>query len=258
MKMMLGVFTVALIGGCAVDNGTNAGESEGESSDALSGNSTPDDGDLAVVGISYVNATNQVSYLCTGVLVTPRVVLTAGHCTVALQSGVVFVGKGPGNFPEVVTIKAHYAHPNYTSGSATGLNDIGAVVLERPITTASPLAISQANLSAVPLPLSAKLVGYGLTDPNNPNSLGTKRVGFAQITKVNPTEFKFSKNQGPNSALACGGDSGGPAIVNVGGAEVVVGIAVRSFCGINGQGPTFYTRVDAFQGLIQDWIRSAG
>lgn len=198
-------------------------------------------------------------WFCTGVLIAPNVVLTAGHCAPRITRvylkgrSVLLTGQG-----EVIEVKAVHVHPDYDMRYVPA-NDIALLVLERdsqvpPIELATRAEVDGAD--------DTQLVGFGYDDPDRPWGFGTKReanvalpTGFQTPAELevleiakgfdNRTEFfAGAKGLGIDS---CNGDSGGPAYVQVQNEWRLAGLTSRAAhdydrkCGDGG----IYTRVSA-------------
>lgn len=190
------------------------------------------------------------AFRCTGTLIAPTVVLTAGHCTgePGEFSGIrIFtesdVQNGDNNYPfagpNAVEAESWRAHPLYTN-SAFFRHDVGVITL----TTAVKLArASYGKLPAVNeldalQPGNATrftAVGYGL-QKINPVFIEAEKIRmFAEphLVQINAPGFTgdFSMLLSNNAATGgtCFGDSGGPNYL--GSSNVIAG--VTSF-GLNG------------------------
>ncbi|MEO7713596.1 MAG: trypsin-like serine protease [Gemmatimonadaceae bacterium] len=190
------------------------------------------------------------AFRCTGTLISPTVVLTAGHCTGAPGefSGMrIFtesdVQNGNNNYPfagpNAVEAKSWQAHPLYTS-SAFFRHDVGVITLSKAVKLAADKygKLPAVNELDALQPGSATLftaVGYGL-QKINPVFIEAEKIRmFAEphLVQINAPGFTgdFSMLLSNNAATGgtCFGDSGGPNYL--GSSSVIAG--VTSF-GLNG------------------------
>jgi secreted trypsin-like serine protease len=183
---------------------------------------------------------------CTGTLIAPTVVLTAGHCTgePGEFSGMrVFAEPdvdadttfpGPGG-PNTVEASAWHSLPGF-SASAFTQKDVGVIQLDRPINLPADQYGQLPDVNAIDsLKPGARTtftaVGFGLQRANsNPNGFQiqaslVRMTAEPQLLQVN------TANTGPQSILlssnaktggTCFGDSGGPNFL--GSSMVVAGV----------------------------------
>jgi Trypsin len=151
------------------------------------GGTDDDAGDPAVVSITIGGGQ------CSGVVVAPRVVVTAAHC-IAPGTGTVDVGGVTAN---VVTTWVD----RYYTGDVD--HDLAALRLDRDATVA-PIPIASPVLGSV------RLIGFGATAPDGPR--GTRHVVATQIIEVDPRQARA----GGEGATTCTGDSGGAALDDTG------------------------------------------
>lgn len=198
---------------------------------------------------------------CTGTLIAPDVVLTAGHCEGATMTDVIANTtdyNGAGGVRS--TIKSITAYPNWETSY-----DVSVIVLNTPITGVTPRKIGTACTFTEGFTdnTMVHLVGFGLTDT----------AGMGNNTKLNETMAPVTDADcsgaggcvasikpggefiaGGGGKDSCFGDSGGPVYLDTPRGPVVVGAVSRGLdgaatpCGGGG----IYVRTDK----IVDWIES--
>jgi hypothetical protein len=195
-----------------------------------------------VVGILVDHGSGSFAGLCSGVLVSPRSVLTAAHCfgpraahddTVSAslpKATVVFVG-GQGFAPREVDVRGVSVHPEL---------DLALLELERR---------NLAEVFAAPLPLhlealddswvgaTVELAGFGASEVG---ALGHLAFVTEQVVRLEPDHVVVD---GRGQTGACVGDSGGPLLgrTSAGRSEV---LALLDAGSASCTGEDFYTRLD--------------
>jgi secreted trypsin-like serine protease len=171
--------------------------------------------------------------LCTGTLVTPDVVLTAGHC-IDTHPALVLVGsvdyQAPGG--EAIRVKSAIAYPDWQHHY-----DVGVLVLDH-AASAAPRAIASActvkqHLAAG---MPVQVVGFGLTSRSGTGQ--NSRLHEASLPVIDATcagdpwcqstiapggEF----TAGGRGTDSCFGDSGGPLYVSTNDGPALVGVVSR-------------------------------
>jgi hypothetical protein len=253
-------------------------------------NGQPDGGDHPYVGLLVFDyAPGQPGWRCTGALISPTVVLTAGHCTdgavaarVWFQEDVTYDAVpfplypfgGPGSGAVEGT---PYTNPDYMVGNPYGggnglpafsYRDVGVVVLDDPVTDVGYAALPTAGLNDTLAPRTAvDFVGYGVQEQvmTEPGQSPYDRWTGLRVRMYAPGEtvsgefvhsaeyLRLTLNPGRGSGGTCFGDSGGPDLL--GGTNTV--LAVNSYVtNSNCSGVGYGARVDIPELLA--WITTFG
>lgn len=187
------------------------------------------------VGLMIFDVDGSPAWRCSGTLLSPTVMLTAGHCTDGATGGRVWfepdVSAGrPGNgYPfgggTSIEFAEIYTHPDYNP-NAFYMHDVGIVILSEPVyldsyaTLADVGLIDQLSTRRGQQDTSFTVVGYGLQSvkPTLQADLvryrGTVQLITSRGTAGIPYEVSafFTNNPGKGSGQGgtCFGDSGGP------------------------------------------------
>lgn len=237
--------------------------------------------------IMFYDATGR--YRCSATLVSPTIVITAAHCTsgtlgktlVTFDS--VIAEQPPSPFPVAANPSVGYtaqelAAAGYLSGTALthpqysdftdmdNWNDVGVVVLDKPVTSVAPATLAPTNyLDQFAQPaLNSTIfaaVGYGTevrkpeAGPQKPQPMSyplIRRYTTSPGQKLTPQILQLNGN--PNDTHGgggtCFGDSGGPIFLN-GYLVAVTSYGYTSNCRYLGG----YQRVEI--PVVQDWLSTA-
>lgn len=185
-------------------------------------------------------------HLCSGVVVTPRVVLTAAHCISDLRAAdSVRVRYGPRESSNpAIEVVEFGAHPDYDRDPHhEDLHDYGYVVLPTdfvlPGGYVAPITTQDEWDDAMVAGREVTIVGYG--DDGTNYGTGVKRKVTTTIRRFSEEGLEFFA--GGEQQDSCGGDSGGPAYVRMGdGSLRIAGLVSRGseVCGTGGWYSTPY------------------
>lgn len=216
---------------------------------------------------------------CSGTVVAPSLVLTAGHCAENVQTGVVNPHGGYYVVTSQVDLAATQAgqvsrvigvipYPGYERRRDPG--DAALLVLERPV-AAPPMPLVKAGQTRIyDAGTTATIAGWGLTNTLHPKV--SKKLRYAS-TVVQPAAWCkrhvhpfFARweictlDSAHLTGNSCFGDSGGPLMVprSDTGEMVEVGIVAFGNVRCSPRYPSVYTRVEALSGWLRSWIAAYG
>ncbi len=270
---------------------------------AITGGQPDGNGHPNVAIIAFYDGADHLRYRCSATLVTPTVLVTAAHCTAGVagktavsfesviaqqapsnlplapdtnpaagdtESDTGYVGNGSVTDPIGRTwlLGTPHAHPDYSDFTdLKNWNDVGVVVLDRPVTGVAPAKVAPANyLDRVARADLAHtlftIVGYG-TEVRKPDAGAQKptaqsyplirRVAEAPGQKLTPQILQVNGNINDTRGTggSCFGDSGGPTFKD--GYQVTV----------TSYGYTANCRyLDGLQRIdipvVQDWLKTYG
>lgn len=281
----------ALTAGCAASDGSDLGRN---SSPIINGvPSGPEDN--SAVAVLNLPAGGGFNGACSGVLISPKIVLTARHCVSQTQAGGVACSKDgkplagggvvkdyPAKDLAILTgTKLNFSMfstaPRGTKVLTSGTrnlcnNDIALIILDEAITD---MPIAQLRLETAPEKGENILaVGWGVS--NTSNDYVRRRRADIPITAIGPISTVSGGAVGPNEFQIgegiCSGDSGGPAYAMT--TKAVLGVVSRGGNGypVTDSDPQYtscvdkdgyvthniYTRVDQFKDLILSAFAETG
>ena len=233
----------------------------------IGGATVPDGGSPWLAFIA--NSVGPDLYQCTGTVVSPNVILTAGHCAENTSTGAVYP---PGGYA-VVTGSLDWTDSSIRQVSAvshvivdpafnpaTGQFDAALLVLSNPTTApAIPLA-TPSDIGMIEPGTLSEIDGWGITNASDsasaPNALQYATTVIQSpyycgrhVLPFDPGIQLCAIDAPTFSSGACFGDSGGPLLANdlVGqdGAPTEVGITSRGEGNCSTTAPDTFTRVDA-------------
>jgi MYXO-CTERM domain-containing protein len=218
---------------------------------------TVDTQDPAVVAVMIEDSTGSVVALCSGSLISKRVVMTAAHCVDIQDPDLpdaapkhVYFGDNVAGGGAIATISITKTtfHPRYNPDRIQDGNDIALLLLSKTAPVA-PLTINRQALETH-TGEAVRYVGFGITAGGRHDE-GTKRQVTTTLDEVDSNLlWSFASNRN-----TCSGDSGGPSFLQMGGQEVIIGITSYGDQACEQGGAN--TRVDVFaSSFIDPWVQT--
>lgn len=207
----------------------------------IGGKAVSYDETIARSTVMLFGQTDTGGFTCTGTIMNSQYILTAAHCVLGVKQMVIFfTNEAPGStFESLINNKTNVRfakavrhnidYPNTDLGQMYPHNDVAWVRFDgglpsgyTPVTILNPSLMSKYLVANQPVILA----GYGK------RSVDDSDTGYLHKIKVPFQKVMAGKDAyvGSNNNIACSGDSGGPAFIEVNGRYYQWGIASRSDC----------------------------
>jgi secreted trypsin-like serine protease len=214
-------------------------------------NGQVDQSHLAVVALTVSSWGGDFSF-CSGTVIAPRAILTAGHCVeesgIAPSEMSAFFGTSVGDGSTSIPVTAAAVHPSYyVRQDGAPMYDVAVLTLSKDAPV-PPMAWQRTPLADIS-GKTVTLVGYGVTNAQRQSGDGTRRVVDLAVTQMDESFIYY----GDGVKGTCQGDSGGPMFLDVNGTLTVVGVTSwgdQSCVQIGGN-----TRVDVYSDFITPLAR---
>jgi hypothetical protein len=220
---------------------------------------------------------------CSGFLVSPSVMITAGHSLINVKAVSVCFDKGPIIY-DIINGKIVYYGTNTiyngvpedysdyvpakTSRQELSTSDIGLIRLDTAVkNTIFPKLPDVGFADTLSSKINLQVVGYGFQYQSTPKKDGVMNSWRGALSQnvaqceLSPANFvgsdkylKLSANAAQNKGGVSFGDSGGPVIYTDSQGDTV--LAINAFVSnANCAGVTYHTRIDIAS--VVDWIKAA-
>lgn len=211
-------------------------------------------------------------YCCTGTLIAPNIVVTAGHCYPCCnerRGGQIHIGKkayGPGR---TIRVKKAVQHPAYGVGGLH--NDLTILLLEEQATEVVPRKL--ASPEKIDAATFIKAVGFGNTNFGGTDGYGTRRLANVPIASNLCDGAGLHDRYGCDTGYelvaggigldvdTCTGDSGGPIYIEQEpGSWYLAGVTSRMtkeairICADGG----IYARIDKYAEWMKPFLAGNG
>lgn len=274
-----GVLVAVGIGLCAA---TAQAKPQGQSRvrPAIVGGQTAPVGSFGMMAfVVYLDQDGTPEFACSGTVISPNVVLTAGHCGEDLGSGVPYAVGGyrvvtsaldwTSSTRQVSGVSRVVIAPDFDPSTLDG--DAALLVLSTP-TSAPAIALASypADAQLLSPGTAADIAGWGETESEplaTALQWGTDVIqrstycsaqASLQMATFDASRQLCTINAPSYSDGTCEGDSGGPLLAQrSNGTWVEVGVTSSGPSNCNTRQPDFFTRADAISAWAAAWVRAS-
>ena len=207
---------------------------------------------------------------CSGTLISERVFLTAGHCTIGLERNSIPLSRLRVSFgvnlwaqgAKWLEVAAYRTHPDYNWGPQSDPHDVGVVILKKPLRGLAPAVLAPVGyldgLAAAGEIQDTTFINVGYGSNESFDTDGYRKISFSSFLSLHEAWLYMSQNIHAGSAGTCFGDSGGPTFHETDSGEVIV--AVTSWGDAQCVATNINYRVDmaSSQGFLHGMIATYG